>query len=237
LTDIVGAFSNHKVRWKVTDGCNNVKTCNSVFIISDQTDPTATCQDSITVGLAEVEPSRLWAINYISDALDNCSDSENIRFTFSVIPPEDDPSYDPNQRSSNYELTLNDIANGSVLLPIYTWDEKGNFTFCETVFVIDPNLILNTEEASGIYTNVLHQNYPNPFRLSTSVSFNLHRATPVKLTFINAASSKMVEIEIEGKKGLNKYSLDRDMLSGQGLYYYTMTTKDYKESKKMILIE
>ena len=236
LPDIHADLSFHKVSWKVIDGCNNVATCDTEFQVSDQTSPTATCQDTITVGLAPIEPSRLWAINYISDAMDNCTSTEDIRFTFSASPPEDDPSYDPDRRSSNYELTLDDIANGSVLLTIYTWDENGNFTNCETVFIIDPDLILNIEEATGIHTNILHQNQPNPFRLSTSVSFNLHRATPVKLTFINAASAKTLEIEIVGKKGLNTYALDRDLLSGQGLYFYTMTTEYYMETKKMILI-
>ena len=236
LPDLTGALSSHKVYWKVTDGCGNVTTCDYAFLISDQTSPTATCQDSITVGLSPIGVSRLWAINYFSDAMDNCSSTENIRYTFSASPPEDDPSYDPDRLSSNYVLTLNDINNGYVQLPIYIWDEKGNFTACETVFIIDPDQISNTEESTGIHTNLLYQNQPNPFRLSTSVSFNLDRDTPVKLSFMNATSAKTLEIEIAGKQGLNTYVLDRDLLSGHGLYYYTMTTKYNKETKKMILI-
>ncbi|MDF1697540.1 MAG: hypothetical protein P1U56_16975 [Saprospiraceae bacterium] len=236
LPDIVGSFSNHKVRWKVTDGCNNVKTNDYEFIVKDQTSPTATCQDTITVGISPVEPSRLWAINYISDALDNCSSSEDLRYTFSETPPEDDLSYDPDRRSSNYVLTLNDVVNGSVLLSIYIWDEKRNYTTCETVFLIDPNMILNTEiiEANA---DALYQNQPNPFRVNTSISFDLQQAIPVRLTIINAASSKTLEIDIIGKKGSNTYALDRNLLSGQGLYYYTLTSKNYQETKKMILID
>ncbi len=236
LPDIVGALSHHKVTWKVTDGCNNVTTCETEYLVTDQTSPTVACQDTITVGLASMAPSTLWAINYISEVMDNCSSNEDLRFTFSASPPEDDPSYDPDRRSSSYVLNLNDIANGFVEFPIYIWDENGNFTFCETVFIIDPTMILDTEEAAEIHTNALHQNQPNPFRLSTSVSFNLHRDTPVKLTFINAVSAKTLEIEVAGKKGLNTYALDSDLLSGQGLYYYTMTTKYYQETKKMILV-
>lgn len=236
LPDIVGPLSNHKVRWKVTDGCNNVTICGHDFAVQDQAPPIATCQDTITVGVAEMGPSRLWAINYISDAVDNCSSSDDLRYTFSETPPEDDLAYDADRRSSNYVLTLADVDNGSVVLPIYIWDENGNYIFCETVFLIDPSIVLNTEEEEGLLTDALHQNQPNPFRLNTSISFTLQQSSPVRLTIINAASSKAIEIDLLGQRGLNTYNVDRELLSGQGLYYYTMTTKNYKATKKMVLL-
>jgi hypothetical protein len=236
LPGIVEGSEIHKVTWKVTDGCNNVTICDSEFIVADQTPPTAVCQDSITVDLVPKEPSILWAIDYVPDVMDNCTSTDDIRYTFSATPPEDDPSYDPDLLSSNYEVTPNDEDIGSVVLSIYIWDETGNYSICETVFIIDPTIVLNTEETTDITANALHQNYPNPFRLNTSISFNLDRSTPVKLTIMNAVSSKTVEVEIEGKKGLNTYGLDHELLSGQGLYYYTIATKYYKETKKMILI-
>lgn len=225
LPDIIGAFSNHKVIWKVVDGCNNVTTCSFDFNVKDQTPPTAACQDTVTVGLSQIGPTELWAVDYISDAVDNCSTSENLLYSFSA-----------NIYLPSYVLGFNNIANGFVQLPIYIWDETGNFSTCETVFIIDPSIILNTEETTEIQANLLHQNEPNPFRLSTNITFDLHQNTPVQLTFMNATSAKTLVIDLAGKKGLNTYALDRDMLSGQGLYYYTMTTKNTRETKKMILI-
>lgn len=225
LPDIVGGFSNHRVDWQVRDGCNNVRTCSFDFIVRDQAPPTATCQDTVTVGVSQIGPSKLWAVDYISDAVDNCSTSENLLYSFSA-----------NIYLPSYVLGFNNIANGFVELPIYIWDEKGNFSTCETVFIIDPSIILNTEETTEIQTNQLHQNQPNPFRLSTNITFNLHQNTPVQLTFMNATSAKTLVINIAGKKGLNNYALDPELLSGQGLYYYTMTTKNTRETKKMILI-
>lgn len=234
LPDLIGALSHHKVSWKVTDGCNNVTSCTSEFLITDQTSPTAACQDTITVGISQIGSSKLWAKNYISGAIDNCSSTEDLRYTFSATPPEDDPSYDPDLLSSSHVMTL---QNNSFQLPIYIWDERGNFSTCETVFLIDPNLILSTEDTEEVHSNLLHQNQPNPFRSNTSISFDLHQDTPVKLTIISAASAEILEIEIAGKQGLNTYVLDRDLLSCGGLYYYTMTTHNHNETKKMILTD
>jgi len=237
LPDIVGSISNHRASWKVIDGCNNVSTCSVDFLIEDQTSPTATCQDSITVGLAPIYgESILWADNYILDVVDNCTPTENISYTFSDIPPQADPSFDLERRSSNFVLNISHISNGFVQLPIYIWDERGNFTNCETVFIIDPNLVLSTENSIELNENTLYQNQPNPFRLNTTISFSLSEETQVKLTFINATSLEVLEIEIEGKTGLNSYVIERDLLFGQGLYYYTMTTKQFSETKKMVLI-
>jgi hypothetical protein len=52
LPDIIGNFSNHKVTWKVTDGCNNVTLCDIEFFVSDQTLTSVVFQYTITVLLA-----------------------------------------------------------------------------------------------------------------------------------------------------------------------------------------
>jgi len=222
LPDIEGGQSHHKVSWSVRDGCNNVSNCSTEFLVVDETPPSVTCQDTIIVGLNPWGPSVLWAENYIPDAIDNCSSSENLNYTFSTNP--------------KYTLTYPHISQGFVQLSINSWDERGNYSTCETIFIIDPSIVLNTEETKEIHKDILHQNYPNPFRLNTSVSFTLHRSSPVKLTFINSAGGEVLDIEIEGKSGLNTYLLDRDLLSGHGLYYYTMTSNDHKETRKMILV-
>ncbi|MEM9548470.1 MAG: T9SS type A sorting domain-containing protein [Bacteroidota bacterium] len=236
LPDIVAPFSNHKVRWKVTDGCNNVKTCDFDFIVRDETPPTAICQDTITIGVNQFEPTRIWVINYVSEVMDNCSPTENLRYTTTETPPEDDPSYDPVRRSSRYTFDIIEITDGFVLLPIYVWDEYGNYTICETPIIIDQSIALDTEETTQNQVIKLHQNQPNPFQSSTIISFTLDQAAPVKLNIINAVSSEVLEINISGKEGLNSVTIDRTQFSGQGLYYYTMTTQNYKATKKMILI-
>jgi len=258
LPDIEGDLSLHKVFWKVVDGCNNVTSCNVDFQVLDQTPPIPTCQDTSTVDISQVGPTTIWAIDYISDAIDYCTATENLRYTFSELAPEDDPLYDPNLRSSSRNINLNDIQNSPITLSIYTWDERGNFAICETVLIIntapftqkgttigiaqnDEILPFKIESVDGnylkeVYANALYQNQPNPFRFNTTIQFDLAQDAQVKLTFINATNARTKEIEIDGKKGLNTYSLSSDLLSDQGLYYYRMTTKNHVETKKMILL-
>ncbi|MBK8669935.1 MAG: hypothetical protein IPN89_10905 [Saprospiraceae bacterium] len=43
LPTIAGKMSNHKVAWKVTDGCHNFATCHSSFMVADKKAPTPVC--------------------------------------------------------------------------------------------------------------------------------------------------------------------------------------------------
>lgn len=258
LPDIEGDLSNHKVYWKVVDVCNNVHTCDYDFLVVDQTPPTPICQDSSSVDLPPIGSTTIWAIDYILEATDYCTSTENLRYTFSELPPDDDPLYDPILRSSSRIVTLDDIGNSPFELAIFTWDERDNFAICMTLLDINTAPLTQKETTTGItqnqqvdpatnesldanaydkvYINSLHQNHPNPFRYGTEIQFDLAQDEKVKLIFMNATNARIQEIEIDGKRGLNTYSLSRDLLFGQGLYYYRLIAKNYKETKKMILL-
>ena len=79
-------MSNHKVRWKVTDGCNNVHTCDYDFMVVDKKAPTPYCV-SLSTAVMDMGPDgnpgvELWAIDFNVGSFDNCSDQENLRYTF-----------------------------------------------------------------------------------------------------------------------------------------------------------
>lgn len=138
LPDIEGSMSNHKVRWKVTDGCNNVTTCNYDFMVVDKKAPTPYCV-SLSTAVMDMGPDgnpgvELWAIDFNVGSFDNCSDQENLRYTFSATPPQDDPAYDAALRSSARTFTCDDVANSPVEVQMYVWDEKDNADYC-TVFL------------------------------------------------------------------------------------------------------
>ena len=130
LPDIEGSMSNHKVSWKVTDGCNNVTTCDSEFMVVDKKAPTPYCIDISSAVMENDGTVELWAIDFNLGSYDNCSDQEALRYTFSEVAPEDDPNYDATQRSSSMTFDCDDVANSPVEVNMYVWDEKGNSDFC-----------------------------------------------------------------------------------------------------------
>jgi hypothetical protein len=148
LPDIVGSMSNHKVTWKVTDGCNNVTTCSYDFMVVDKKAPTPYCVSLSTAVMEMGENNQpgvnLWAIDFNIGSFDNCTDQENLRYTFTTTPPEDDANYDEDLHSSFKTFTCDDVANSPVEVQMYVWDEKGNRDFCSVFLTIVDNQELCT---------------------------------------------------------------------------------------------
>jgi len=88
----------------------------------------------------------------------------------------------------------------------------------------------------------LAQNYPNPFNPSTQIEFSLPEAGRVKLDIFNILGRKVRQlINQRLSAGVHRVTFDGRSESNQplasGIYLYRLTTDDYTESKKMILLK
>ncbi len=131
-----GAFGEHRVSWKVSDGCGNNTTCIYTFNIADEIPPTPYCVN-LSSSLTEQGSVELWACDFNLGAFDNCTPEEQLRFTFTDTPPSMDTTFNALARCSAREFNCDDIVNPSgsiVSLNIYVWDANNNRDFC-TVFL------------------------------------------------------------------------------------------------------
>src|SRR5690606_13198293 len=92
---IVGKMSNHKVSWKVTDGCHNHTTCHQDVMVADKKPPTPYCVSLSTALMADPDgdgPQRpmveLWAIDFNVGSFDNCTPQEELLYTFNNWKPQ-----------------------------------------------------------------------------------------------------------------------------------------------------
>jgi hypothetical protein len=131
LPDIGGSMSNHKVSWKVTDGCNNVTTCDYDFMVVDKKAPTPYCI-SVSTAIMEMGSDgpgiEIWASDFNLGSYDNCTADEDLLYSFSG------DSYVPNMT-----FDCDDVANSPVEVQMYVWDEKGNNDFCSVFLTIIDN--------------------------------------------------------------------------------------------------
>ena len=93
---------------------------------------------------------------------------------------------------------------------------------------------------TGIYATtepVLYQNFPNPFRQETRITFELPEAASVKLA-VQDVTGKVVK-SISGKydQGEHTLVLDGDEIPTGVLYYTLEVGNDFAKTKKMIRIE
>ena len=117
----------HGALYTVKDGCGNVRSCQQKIYVEDQKAPTPYCHLFLTAAFdAGAMPAMIPAELFNVGATDNCTDSDNIRLSFSA-DPEDNIK----------EITCG--SQGFQFFNIYATDEAGNADFCQVYMLIFDN--------------------------------------------------------------------------------------------------
>jgi hypothetical protein len=88
--------------------------------------------------------------------------------------------------------------------------------------------------------NTLYQNYPNPFKSSTSIAYSVNQQTHVEISVFNVRGQK-VRTLVSGGVPPGKYVVawdcrgDRGEDVSPGVYFYRMRTGSYIAIKKLVL--
>jgi len=88
---------------------------------------------------------------------------------------------------------------------------------------------------------VLAQNYPNPFNPSTTIKYDMKEKGLVTLKIYNVAG-RLVRTLVNGVMDAGTYSLAWDGRNNtgadvaSGIYFYKMETKDFSQTKKMVML-
>ena len=117
----------------------------------------------------------------------------------------------------------------------------------------DDGKFFATENNGGIITSIekkeqsivnefkLYQNYPNPFNPTTKISYQIpavgnENVSSVQLTVYDLLGNEVAELVNENKNaGYHEVNFKANNLSS-GVYFYQITTGNYIQSRKMILL-
>ncbi len=172
----------HKVTWKITDGCGNVNQCQSTVKVVDKKAPTPYCVQ-LSTAIMQTNPKmvEIWAKDFDKGAFDNCSPQNKLYFTFDQVAPV--------YAKLNEEHYFKAGANGSVIatkseyesgkaqkwipsirssgkiwtscgdfsVQVSVWDEAWNTDFCESqlkVIGCGGNRIISGHVATATGNNV-----------------------------------------------------------------------------------
>ena len=125
-----------------------------------------------------------------------------------------------------------------------------------TVFIFKDNGSLSVSEMQGGYqandyiisgtnnngqetpvTYELEQNYPNPFNPTTNVHFSIPKNGNVSFKVYNSMG-QLVETYLDGFVKAGKYNAEIDGSNwASGIYFYTLSSNDFVQTKKMILVK
>lgn len=83
----------------------------------------------------------------------------------------------------------------------------------------------------------LEQNYPNPFNPSTKIRFSLAEETHTKI-IISDILGRVITTLVDDNLTIGTYNIDFDASNlPSGVYFYSIITEKFKDSKKMMLIK
>lgn len=86
----------------------------------------------------------------------------------------------------------------------------------------------------------LSQNYPNPFNPSTVINFSIPKSENVSLKIYNALGKEVAVLLSSERLAPGSYNYEFNVNNynlSSGLYYYTFTSGDFVQTKKMMLIK
>ena len=145
-------------------------------------------------------------------------------------------SFDPNQplnltwRNSNDPPLYTKITAyvGSLIQEITT--PASHFIDTNTVSISQINSLVPAEYK-------IYQNYPNPFNPSTKIKFDVPDNSKIKLSVFDVAG-KEIAVLLNDKlmPGSYEFSWNASEFSS-GAYFYRIQSKDFTETKRMLLIK
>ena len=124
-----------------------------------------------------------------------------------------------------YCLAMTDLNTG------WAGTQAGHIYKYHDIVGIDPN---NTS-VPKVYS--LQQNYPNPFNPTTNIKYSIPVEGKVSIIIYDALGNEVRTLVSEFKSAGNYVeSFDASNISS-GIYFYTLRTGDFVQSKKMLLIK
>ncbi|MDP3582368.1 MAG: T9SS type A sorting domain-containing protein, partial [Ignavibacteria bacterium] len=84
----------------------------------------------------------------------------------------------------------------------------------------------------------LMQNYPNPFNPETTIGYKLQAASQVSLKVYDVLGNEIATLVDEVKPAGNHSTLFTLRSSfASGIYFYTITAGNYRQTRKMLLLK
>jgi hypothetical protein len=134
----------------------------------------------------------------------------------------------------NYTSPAGNYTHISNRLPSQVWAvrDNGGISYCGCML---SGINMISSEIPKTYA--LTQNYPNPFNPTTNINFDLPNSGFVKLIIYDLLGREITRL-VNQQMQAGSYSADWDAANyPSGVYFYSLLTEDFAETKKMVLVK
>ncbi len=131
----------HRFKYTVTDACDNTNVLECDFCVEDRVEPTAVCDDDLTVTLGGVGYARLYAIDVDEGSSDNCElDRVEVRRLVTQNPNSCEPVAEYYTVWSEFvELYCCDV-NQVIMVELRAVDTVGNENICTMEVLVEDKI-------------------------------------------------------------------------------------------------
>ena len=119
----------------------------------------------------------------------------------------------------------------------YVYAGTDNGVYKSTIQIAPKTVSVRGTSHNGIFEFTLSQNYPNPFNPSTAIHFTVPASGYITLTVSDMLGRRIATLA-DGyfQTGEYKRIFDGEAYSS-GIYFYTLTSESYTQTRKMILMK
>jgi hypothetical protein len=129
-----------------------------------------------------------------------------------------------------------DAYNGKII-PVWTDDRLG--TPNQEIYTAQLGNLLGVEKNINNLPSVykLNQNYPNPFNPVTNITYSIPKTSYISIKLYDVLGN-LVDVLVDGYSVGGDYTISYNASKlSSGIYFYTMETRTFKNTKKMILVK
>jgi hypothetical protein len=153
--------------------------------------------------------------------------------------------FSPNMAAFQYGYALDSVWWKQYTDPMYTIGSAllSSIPNCSGLFWVDftINRIFPITVVAGTLIKPkdfdLFQNYPNPFNPVTRINYSIPQRSFVSITVYDVLGRQTAEI-INEEKPAGSYSIDFNAGKySSGIYFYTLRSGEYSQTKKMIILK
>jgi len=147
--------------------------------------------------------------------------------------------------SKKYKVDTSELTNKKVVLRL-TMQSSLKVQTATASIEADSEILkkqnINITENISISEEVINefalfQNYPNPFNPTTTISYQIPEDGSVTLKIYDTLGKEITTL-VNGEKQRGKYNITFDASNlTSGIYFYSLTSGSFKETKKLILLK
>ena len=128
---------------------------------------------------------------------------------------------------ASYSYTDNSVASGNYTYRLKQIDFDGSYKYSSEA----------AADVIAVNSYTLAQNYPNPFNPSTTINYTLPSDQFISIRIYNVLGAEVASL-VNERQGQGRHTVHFDASRlHSGIYYYTMTAGNYRETKKMMLLK